>query len=130
MEALFAVLAGLLVAGGVFLIVQRNLIRVVFGIILLSNAVNLIVITAGRITRARPPLIPADAYAPAEAVANPLPQALVLTAIVIGFGLVVFTLVLLLRGFLELGTVHIGELPEVEESDEDREGREREEGAA
>lgn len=115
MEALFALLAGLLVAGGVFLIVQRNLIRVVFGVILLSNAVNLMVITAGRITRARPPLIPADAYAPAGAVANPLPQALVLTAIVIGFGLVVFTLVLLLRGFLELGTVHIGELAEDEE---------------
>lgn len=128
MEALFAVLAGLLVAGGVFLLVQRNLIRVVFGIILLSNAVNLIVITAGRITRARPPLVPSDAYAPAEAVANPLPQALVLTAIVIGFGLVVFTLVLLLRGFLELGTVQIGEL--AEEDREEGEGRERDEGAA
>lgn len=114
MEPLFALVVGVLVTAGVYLIVRRNLLRVVFGLILLSNAVNLIVIGSGRLTRAAPPLVPPTAQVPEGAVANPLPQALVLTAIVIGFGLVVFALVLLLRAYLELETIGIGELPEEE----------------
>ena len=111
MEGYLALVIGALFAGGVYLVMQRNLLRFVFGLILLSSAVNLLVFTSGRVTRGAPPLVPEGAIAPVGDVANALPQALVLTAIVIGFGLTVFALVLLLRVYEWLGTVRTDELP-------------------
>lgn len=111
MEVPLAILVGVIVAGGLYLILQRNLLRFVFGLILLSGGVNLLIFTAGRPTRGAPPLVPEGAYAPVGAVANALPQALILTAIVIGFGLTAFALVLLLRTYERLGTVETDELP-------------------
>lgn len=111
MEVPLAILVGAIVAGGLYLILQRNLLRFVFGLILLSGGVNLLIFTAGRPTRGAPPLVPEGAYAPVGAVANALPQALILTAIVIGFGLTAFALVLLLRTYERLGTVETDELP-------------------
>jgi multicomponent Na+:H+ antiporter subunit C len=105
MEALLALLVGVLFAVGIYLLLQRNLLRMVFGIIVISNAVNMLIFTVGRVTRSIAPLIPEGLDAPAAAVANPLPQALVLTAIVIGFGLVVFALVLVMRAYEALGTM-------------------------
>ena len=89
MELPLALVVGAIVAGGLYLVMQRNLLRFVFGLILLSGGVNLLLFTAGRPTRGAPPLVPEGAYAPVGAVANALPQALILTAIVIGFGLTV-----------------------------------------
>lgn len=111
MEVPLAILVGAIVAGGLYLILQRNLLRFVFGLILLSGGVNLLIFTAGRPTRGAPPLVPEGAYAPVGTVANALPQALILTAIVIGFGLTAFALVLLLRTYERLGTVETDELP-------------------
>ena len=105
METLLALLVGTLVAAGVWLMLQRDVVRFLFGMVLLGNAVNLVVFTAGRVTGGAAPLIPEGATAPVEALANPVPQALVLTAIVIGFGLVGFALVLAMRTFGELGTL-------------------------
>jgi multicomponent Na+:H+ antiporter subunit C len=106
METLLAVLIGGMVGAGVYLLLRRSLLRVLFGVIILSNAVNLTIFTAGRVQQpASPPLVPEGLQAPAVAVGNPLPQALVLTAIVIGFGLVAFALVLVLRGYDRLGTL-------------------------
>ena len=79
---------------GIYLVLQRNLVRFVFGLILLSGGVNLLIFTAGRVTRGAPPIVPPDAYAPPLGAANALPQALILTAIVIGFGLTAFAMVL------------------------------------
>ena len=110
MEVPIAFLVGVLFASGLYLMMQRNLLRFVFGLLLLSGAVNLLIFTAGRLTRGVPPIIPAGLDAPAGAVANALPQAVVLTAVVIGFGLIVFTLVLLLRVYERLGTVDTDEL--------------------
>jgi multicomponent Na+:H+ antiporter subunit C len=112
MQVLLVLLAGVLFAAGVYLVLRRNLLRMIFGLVLLSNAVNLLVFSMGRVARLAPPLVPAGATAPVEAVANPLPQALVLTAIVIGFGLVSFALVLAYRSFVTLGTVETDELEE------------------
>lgn len=115
MQTLLAVLAGVLFAAGIYLVLRRNLIRMIFGLVLLSNAVNLLVFSMGRVARVGPPIVPEGAQAPLAAYANPLPQALVLTAIVIGFGLTAFALVLVYRGFLTFGSVDIDTLREEDE---------------
>jgi multicomponent Na+:H+ antiporter subunit C len=94
MESLLALVVGVLFAAGIYLLLDGNLVRAVFGLVLMSNAANLLFFTAGRVLRGAPPLIPEGMAAPAGAVANPLAQALVLTAIVIGFGVVALLLVL------------------------------------
>jgi multicomponent Na+:H+ antiporter subunit C len=71
---------------------------------LLSNAVNLLIFTAGRLVHEVPPVIPLGLTAPPTVTANPLPQALVLTAIVIAFSIFAFLLVLAMRAYQELGT--------------------------
>lgn len=114
MEAVLAVLVGVLVAASVYLMLARNILRFLFGLILLSNAVNLSILAAGRIEHVAPPLVPEGLAQPPIPVANPLPQALVLTAIVIGFGLLAFALVLVYRGYLELGTLDTDAMREAE----------------
>ena len=84
-----AIAVGLLVAGGVYLILQRSLIRVVIGFVLLGHAVNVLVLSAGGMDRRGLPLIGRGDPA---AAADPLPQAFVLTAIVITFGITVYLL--------------------------------------
>ena len=105
METVLAVLTGAMVAGSVFLMLSKNLVRFIFGLVLASNAVNLLIFAAGRLETSRPPLIPQDATHVAVAVANSLPQALILTAIVIGFALLAFIFILFSRTYQTLGTV-------------------------
>ncbi len=80
---------------GVFLLLSRDLLRCVLGLSLMGAAVNLVVLAAGRLTTGAPPII-VQGQQVLDAAANPLPQALVLTAIVIGFSLTAFAAVLLL----------------------------------
>jgi len=94
MEGLLALASGVLYAAGIYLLLRRRLAQLIIGIALLSNGTNLLIFTAGGLTRARPPVVPDDAEALLEPYADPVPQALVLTAIVIGFGLLAFSLVL------------------------------------
>ena len=105
METVLAILSGAIVAASVFLMLGKNLVRFIFGLVLASNAVNLLIFASGRLTSTRPPLIPADATTPATTVANSLPQALILTAIVIGFALLVFIFILFFKAYEKLGTV-------------------------
>ena len=104
MEAAIAVLAGLLAAAGVWLMLARHLLRLVFGLTLLGSAANLVVFVGGGLTRGAAPLVTEGRVAPAGPVANALPQALVLTAIVIGFGLAIFSTALLLRAYRAVGS--------------------------
>ena len=90
-----AVAVGVLVAGGVFLVLQRGLLRVVLGFVLLGHAVNVLVLSAGGMQRRDLPLIGRGDPA---AAADPLPQAFVLTAIVITFGITVYLLALVRAG--------------------------------
>ena len=106
MDVALALIVGLLVACSIYLMLSRSVLRFIFGLLLLSNAANLTIFTAGRLTRAEPPLIPKGLSAPAELVSNALPQALILTAIVIGFGLFAFSLSLVFRTYRELGTLN------------------------
>jgi len=108
MEILFGLLAGVLMAGGVWLILSRDLLKFLFGLVLISNVANLVIFASGGTLEGRPPLIGKSGVV--ESVANSLPQALVLTAIVIGFGLVSFTLTLALRAWQSIGTTNFDEM--------------------
>ena len=110
MEILVAIMVGVLVAASVYLMLARNVLRFLFGLILISNAANLIIFASGRLTAEAPPLIPEGADAPLGTVANALPQALVLTAIVIGFGLFAFALTLVFRTYQNIGTLNSDEM--------------------
>lgn len=125
MEPALAILIGILVAVAVWLMLSRNLVRLLLGFAMLSNAVNLAIFVAGRLTRAAPPLVPEAAEGFAGAFANPLPQALVLTAIVIGFGLLAFALVLAWTAHLRLGTVRTDEMRIAEPVPDPAEGKGR-----
>jgi len=103
MEALIAIAVGLMTTCGVYLLLRARTFPVVLGLTLLSYAVNLFLFAMGRLTIGSPAII-----APAHtAMADPLPQALVLTAIVIGFGMTAFVVVLALRARADLGNDHV-----------------------
>ena len=93
MELLLAVVAGVLYAAGLYLMLRRRLAQLIIGLGLLSNGSNILILAAAGVTRAKPPLI-ADPHMTAEPFADPVPQSLILTAIVIGFGVLAFALVL------------------------------------
>ncbi len=99
-----AVLAGALVAAGIYLLLSRHLVRMLFGLVLFSNAVNLMIFVAGGLNAQTPPLIAVSNQTPVTEVANALPQALILTAIVIGFALLTFMFILFYRSYQSLGT--------------------------
>ena len=100
MEMLVASAIGVLTAIGVFLVLRRTTFPVVIGLGFLSYAVNLYLLAMGRLAIDRPPIV-----APGVATyTDPLPQALVLTAIVISFGMTALIVVIALRSFLETGS--------------------------
>lgn len=105
MEPLLAITIGALVALAVYLMLAGQLLRFVFGLVLISNAANLTIFAAGRLIEGAPALVPVAFNTPVVKVANALPQALVLTAIVIGFGLFAFAIVLVFRAWNSLGTL-------------------------
>ncbi|MBS3733260.1 MAG: Na+/H+ antiporter subunit C [Desulfobacterales bacterium] len=105
MEIALAFMCGIIAAASIYLMLSGNLIRFIFGLVLATNAVNLLIFVSGRLAEIRPPLIGEDAAVPAESLANALPQALILTAIVIGFALLTFVFILFYRTYQSLGTV-------------------------
>jgi multicomponent Na+:H+ antiporter subunit C len=107
METALSFLCGIMSAASIYLMLASNLIRFIFGLVLASNAVNLLIFIAGRISISHPPLIPEASPVPEIPMANALPQALILTAIVIGFALLTFVFILFYRTYQTLGTVDI-----------------------
>lgn len=98
MDYVVAALAGVLFAAATYLLLSRALIRMLLGLSILGNAVNLVIFVSGRLTRAVPPIVLEGNKMPIDG-ANPLPQALILTAIVIGFAMFSFLLVLSYRAY-------------------------------
>ena len=94
-----ALVVGALYAAGFYLLLRRSLVKIVLGLVLLGHAANLLLFTAGRLGRAAVPIVSPGSEALQPPHADPVPQALVLTAIVIGFGVQAFTLVLLHRTY-------------------------------
>jgi len=109
MEIILAVLAGTLVAAGSYLMMSGKTLPYLFGLTMISNAANLVIFASGRLTYGEPPLVEEGAKTVTGA-ANALPQALILTAIVIGFGLLVFALSLAYRSYYMLRTTEMDEM--------------------
>lgn len=110
METALSATVGLFFAAAIYLMLSKHIIRVLLGIVLFGNATNLLLFTAGRVVSETPPIIPEGMDVPAGAIANPLPQALILTAIVISFSLFAFLLVLAYRAYQDLGTGDTGRM--------------------
>lgn len=104
METLLAIVVGCLYAAGIYMMLRRSLFKLILGLVLLSHGANLLIFTVGGLTRGRPPIAPPDATQPPTPSADPLPQALILTAIVIGFAVLAFSLVLFHRGNQTFGS--------------------------
>ena len=103
MELLVASGIGLLFAAGTYLLLRGRTFTVVIGLTLLAYGVNALIFAMGRLNIGAPPVLFLDL----ESYTDPLPQALVLTAIVISFGMTAFVVVLILRSFLEIGSDHV-----------------------
>ncbi len=104
MTTVFAVVIGVLYATGLYMVMRRNMVKLVLGLALLGHAAHLLIFTVGRLSRGGAPLIAPEAERLTLPFADPVPQALVLTAIVIGFGVQAFALVLVKRAHQATGT--------------------------
>ncbi len=110
-----ALLIGLLFGTGIYLVLQRSFARILFGFLVLSNAANLFVLTmSGRPEGKGSPI----SGATGEMLVDPLPQALILTAIVIGFGVAAYIVFLLYRLFLEHNSANAHDLFDTQEEEE------------
>lgn len=114
METLMAYVVGVLFATAVYMMLRRSIVKLVIGLMLLSNAANLLIFTVAGMKQGAPPLIPKGAEAPVTAVADPLPQALILTAIVIAFGVLAFSVVLIHRAYEVVGTDDLDQMKDTD----------------
>lgn len=108
MTLAFAVAAGVLAGSGAYLALKRDLLRVVAGIVLIANAANLTIMASGR-TRGRSPILPVEGE-----ISDPLVQAMTVTALVIGFGVIALLLSLVYRVYTGYDTLDLDELSEEE----------------
>ncbi len=115
MEVILPIIIGGLYASGLYMMLQRSLVRMIIGLILISHASNFFIFVISRITRGKPSLIPEDAIKPLGEFADPFPQALVLTAIVIGFGIQAFAIVLIKRTYQRVETDDLDDLNSTDE---------------
>lgn len=115
MELVFVVIIGFLYAAGIYLILRRSMVKLLLGFILLGNAVNLLIFLLGGITKGKPPVIDETKRVFEGIYADPIPQALILTAIVISFGLTSFAIVLLKRVYALVNSDDLDDLNTPEE---------------
>jgi multicomponent Na+:H+ antiporter subunit C len=104
MELVMAILIGVLYACGLYMMMRRSMVKLVIGLALLGQAANMLIFTLGGMNHDQPPLIPPTEDILSGSFADPLPQALILTAIVIGFGVQAFAVVLVKRAYQTAGT--------------------------
>lgn len=114
MTFVLAATVGLLFALGTFLLLRDDLVKVIWGVAILSQAANVYLISMGGITEPTAKTVPvlAGYYAPFPQTADPVVQALVLTAIVISFGMTAFALTLSYRAYQENETIDVTEWPQ------------------
>ena len=113
MEAVLSLAIGIVFGAGIWLVLRPRSFQVLVGLMLMSYAVNLFIFAMGRLAVDRPPFTPAGTAPDPAALADPVPQALVLTAIVIGFATTALYLVVMIGARGLTGTDHVdGEEPE------------------
>lgn len=115
MELLLIFIIGLLHASGIYMLLRRSMFKMIIGLILLGNGVNLLIFLVGKLTKGHPPVIADGTKQLTEIYADPLPQALILTAIVIGFGLQSFAIILIKKVYQVLETDDLDELNSTDE---------------
>jgi multicomponent Na+:H+ antiporter subunit C len=114
MEILVPITVGVLIAAGMYLIMRRSMMKLAIGLSLLSHAANLLLFTAGGLTRKGIPIIAENEQQLSGEYADPLAQALILTAIVISFGVLAFTIALIYRSYQVIGTDDLNEFTTTE----------------
>ncbi len=110
MELLLAITTGTLFATGLYMVLRRSLIKILIGLLLLGYAVNLLLFGSARLVPGKPPLIPPATMGTISEYADPVPQALILTAIVISFGVTAFAIVLMRQVYQEVGSDDLNEI--------------------
>jgi len=115
MELLMPYVIGALYSIGIYLMLQRSLAQLIIGLAILTNAVNLLIFTVAGISRGASPIIGEGQTSLTGVFADPVAQALILTAIVIGFGVLAFGLVLVLRAYKQTGSDNLDEMQDIEE---------------
>ncbi|MFC7372711.1 Na(+)/H(+) antiporter subunit C [Fictibacillus iocasae] len=111
MEILMCILAGSLFTAGVYLLLQKEMLRIILGTALLSHGAHLFILTMGKLNRGAPPVLEKTI----KTYTDPLPQALILTSIVISFGVTSFLLVLAYRAYQTNQTDKMDELKGLED---------------
>jgi multicomponent Na+:H+ antiporter subunit C len=111
-EVFLAIVIGFLYGGGLYLMMRRNLVQLIIGLGLLSHGANLLIFTAGGLRKGGAPILAEGEHTFASIPADPVPQALILTAIVIGFAVTAFALVLFLRTYQSTNTNDVDALKE------------------
>jgi multicomponent K+:H+ antiporter subunit C len=107
MELMLAIGIGLLTTAGLYLCLRARTFDVVLGMTLLSYAVNVFIFVMGRVAIGKPPILRPGVEPTLANYADPLPQALVLTAIVISFAMTAVLLVLAIRSYADHGSDHV-----------------------
>ena len=115
MELILSILVGVLFAAALYTMLRRSIVRLAIGLTLLSHAANLLIFTVSGVSRSGTPIIPEGREAPLAGSADPVPQALILTAIVISFGVLAFLLVLVKRVYQSVGSDDSDELTSTEQ---------------
>ena len=110
MEVMLALIVGSLYGAGFYMMMRRSIVKLIIGLSLLSHGSYLLIFMMGRLVRGHPPVVPDDAIRVIEPYADPVPQALILTAIVIGFGLQAFAVVLIRQIHQTVGTDDLDEI--------------------
>ena len=104
MEMVMGITIGVLFSAAFYMMLRRSIVKLVIGLIILSNAANLVIFTVAGLTRGGPAFLDKVDKTAVTGIADPLPQALVLTAIVIAFGVLAFSVVLINRAYQVVGT--------------------------
>ncbi|MEO1008599.1 MAG: Na+/H+ antiporter subunit C [Planctomycetota bacterium] len=104
MELLLAIAVGVCYATGIYMILRRSFVKLIIGLSLIGHGANLLIFASGGLVRGKPPIIPGDQDELPPGFSDPLPPALILTAIVISFAILAFTIVLVKRTYQAIGT--------------------------
>lgn len=115
MSTLLPFVIGTLFAVSFYLLLRRSMVKVILGLMLLGQGINLLIFTSAGLDSAQPPVIPGSVETLAAPHADPLPQALILTAIVISFGILAFALALMRKAHETLKTDDLDQMREEEE---------------